>query len=190
MVMMMMMMLIIKNKVYGNVDIKDRGTDVCFSENFLDIDECSTKSHSCHVNATCSNMQGSYKCACIAGYSGDGKKCTGKRLTLSTSFIKNNGKYQSQFFMCFTLNGKSNWRMVSKKERQNVFKFQQVETSKTFKPSRRTSHCTESQLPKMLQYFFCYHFLFIRMRGSRYLYKVRHVSCARLFLHMRLNYNL
>ena len=86
---MMMMMLIIRNKVYGNVDIKDHGTDVCFSENFLDIDECSTNSHSCHINATCSNMQGSYKCACKAGYLGNGKTCTGKRLPLSVYLIIN-----------------------------------------------------------------------------------------------------
>ena len=68
---------------YGNVDIKDPYTNVCFSEHFLDIDECSTNSHSCDVNAACSNVQGSYTCACKAGYSGDGKTCTGKRLPLS-----------------------------------------------------------------------------------------------------------
>ena len=45
---------------------------------FLDIDECSSNAHSCGVNAVCNNTVGSYACACKAGYSGDGRKCTGK----------------------------------------------------------------------------------------------------------------
>ena len=45
---------------------------------FLDIDECSTNSHSCDVNAVCSDTRGSYTCACKGGYSGDGRRCTGK----------------------------------------------------------------------------------------------------------------
>ena len=43
-----------------------------------DIDECSANSHNCGVNAVCSNAMGSYACACKAGYSGDGRKCTGE----------------------------------------------------------------------------------------------------------------
>ncbi|CAH3190637.1 unnamed protein product [Porites lobata] len=42
-----------------------------------DIDECSSNAHSCGVNAVCNNTVGSYACACKAGYSGDGRKCTG-----------------------------------------------------------------------------------------------------------------
>ena len=44
----------------------------------LDIDECSSNSHSCDVNAVCNNTRGFYTCACKRGYSGDGKNCTGK----------------------------------------------------------------------------------------------------------------
>jgi len=42
----------------------------------IEIDECSTNSPSCDVNAVCSNTPGSYNCSCKAGYSGDGKSCT------------------------------------------------------------------------------------------------------------------
>ena len=42
----------------------------------LDINECSSNSHGCDVNAVCSNTLGSYICSCKAGFSGDGKNCT------------------------------------------------------------------------------------------------------------------
>ena len=44
----------------------------------LDIDECSANSHSCDVNAVCSNNVGSYACACKAGFTGDENTCTGE----------------------------------------------------------------------------------------------------------------
>ena len=44
---------------------------------FLDLDECTTGSHSCDVNSVCQNTVGSYKCSCNAGYTGDGKPCNG-----------------------------------------------------------------------------------------------------------------
>ena len=40
-----------------------------------DIDECSAKSHTCHVDADCTNYKGGYTCKCKTGYSGDGKLC-------------------------------------------------------------------------------------------------------------------
>ncbi|CAH3163821.1 unnamed protein product [Porites evermanni] len=43
---------------------------------FLDIDECSTNSHSCDLNAVCGNTLGSYTCACKQGYSGNGRTCS------------------------------------------------------------------------------------------------------------------
>ena len=43
----------------------------------IDVDECSSDSHSCHVNAVCSNTRGSHTCTCKAGYTGDGRSCNG-----------------------------------------------------------------------------------------------------------------
>ena len=45
---------------------------------FADVNECSTNSHRCDVNAVCTNNQGSHTCSCKAGYSGNGETCTGK----------------------------------------------------------------------------------------------------------------
>ena len=42
------------------------------------MDECSIDNE-CHVNAQCTNMDGSYTCGCLDGYAGDGKNCTGER---------------------------------------------------------------------------------------------------------------
>ena len=44
---------------------------------FLDLDECTTGSHSCDVNSVCQNTVGSYTCSCNAGNTGDGKPCNG-----------------------------------------------------------------------------------------------------------------
>ena len=43
-----------------------------------DIDECLMDIHDCAVNATCTNMIGSYMCTCNKGYIGDGFVCEGK----------------------------------------------------------------------------------------------------------------
>ena len=48
----------------------------CFCLLFLDIDECQT--NPCHVNANCTDVEGSYECQCKTGFSGDGVICTSK----------------------------------------------------------------------------------------------------------------
>ena len=48
---------------------------------FRHIDECALALHSCHENATCSDMVGgedSYTCTCNDGHSGDGFTCVGE----------------------------------------------------------------------------------------------------------------
>ena len=44
-----------------------------------DIDECADPAaNNCGENAACSNTEGSFSCACNAGYTGDGVTCTGE----------------------------------------------------------------------------------------------------------------
>jgi hypothetical protein len=42
----------------------------------IDIDECATNTDTCSTNASCTNVAGSFTCACNAGYDGDGMACT------------------------------------------------------------------------------------------------------------------
>ena len=45
----------------------------------VDNDECNSGTHTCHnLRATCTNTDGSFTCACIDGYSGNGVICNGK----------------------------------------------------------------------------------------------------------------
>ena len=44
----------------------------------LDIDECADSNlNNCDTDATCTNADGSYQCACNIGYAGDGTTCQG-----------------------------------------------------------------------------------------------------------------
>ena len=43
---------------------------------FTDIDEClDEKDNDCSMNATCTNIPGSYNCTCSTKFSGDGFNC-------------------------------------------------------------------------------------------------------------------
>ena len=41
-----------------------------------DLDECFYSP--CHINATCTNMKGSFNCVCNLGYTGTGFECDGR----------------------------------------------------------------------------------------------------------------
>ena len=57
-----------------------------FPSHSPDIDECSMANDCDMENGICTNTNGSYKCSCVSGYSGDGFNCTGK-ITLSDGAI-------------------------------------------------------------------------------------------------------
>ena len=50
-----------------------------FIDLFPDEDECSVN-NSCHINATCNNIPGSFVCTCNTGFSGNQTYCEGKSL--------------------------------------------------------------------------------------------------------------
>ena len=60
----------------------------CYSETLIaaDIDECLEELHSCHANATCTNTVGSFTCACLNGYNGNGNFCPGKGFKSNVEF--------------------------------------------------------------------------------------------------------
>jgi len=41
-----------------------------------DINECATNNGGCSSDASCTNTEGSFTCACLPGYSGNGVTCT------------------------------------------------------------------------------------------------------------------
>ena len=48
-----------------------------FCTNFSDNNECNLGSHNCATDATCTNTDGSFTCACNTGFSGNGVTCAG-----------------------------------------------------------------------------------------------------------------
>ena len=42
-----------------------------------DIDECSADTSPCDENADCTNSNGSYRCSCKQGFTGNGSSCNG-----------------------------------------------------------------------------------------------------------------
>ena len=51
-----------------------------------DINECELGIDNCDEQATCTNTQGSYSCACNAGWTGDGFTCEGIKNMFRVSF--------------------------------------------------------------------------------------------------------
>ena len=48
---------------------------VCVCVCDADLDECVTGLHSCAADASCTNTQGSFTCACNQGFTGNGHFC-------------------------------------------------------------------------------------------------------------------
>ena len=74
------------SRIFGETDMSQSH----FSRKILvvssDIDECDRGglssdhqhlAHTCHDDAKCTNTNGSYYCACLEGYSGSGRNCSG-----------------------------------------------------------------------------------------------------------------
>ena len=51
-----------------------------------DINECELDIDNCDQHATCTNTEGSYSCACSAGWTGDGFTCEGIKNMFRVSF--------------------------------------------------------------------------------------------------------
>ena len=45
---------------------------------YADINECEGDDDNCHVNASCTNLEGNFTCSCNPGYTGDGVTCISK----------------------------------------------------------------------------------------------------------------
>ena len=52
-------------------------SNVWYFFNVLDIINCDVDDD-CHENATCTDANGNYSCACLEGFTGDGLNCTGE----------------------------------------------------------------------------------------------------------------
>lgn len=65
----------------------------CHIDIIADINECQGNNRLCHINATCSNVAGSYKCSCKSGFTGDGFTCTGTYELIIIQSIRSSRDY-------------------------------------------------------------------------------------------------
>ena len=56
----------------------EKSQQCVFMSFFQDIDECTINTDNCHQFAICTNTMGSFTCACITGFTGNGVQCDGK----------------------------------------------------------------------------------------------------------------
>lgn len=59
----------------------------------VDVDECKGSPKPCHALASCANSEGSFSCACSAGYIGNGTYCTDGSWAVRTYVIWPDGEY-------------------------------------------------------------------------------------------------
>ena len=66
--------------------IDSLNTKYMVSFRFIDINECGLNLDNCHLNATCTNIGGSFFCTCRPGFTGDGISCTGRFFFITKKF--------------------------------------------------------------------------------------------------------
>ncbi|CAH3180750.1 unnamed protein product, partial [Porites evermanni] len=71
-----------------------------------DENECEAGTHSCDANAQCSNTIGSFTCACLQGYTGNGLSCSGEN---EKGFKNHLTTFQLQTVRCLCFYGKRQW---------------------------------------------------------------------------------
>ena len=65
--------------IHATVNVHPSSRYVASTPLFLpDTDECVEGTDSCHADASCEDLEGSYYCVCNTGYTGSGTNCTGK----------------------------------------------------------------------------------------------------------------
>ena len=62
--------VVLEDNRCGNGMTFDYGDESC-----ADVNECKNEANPCGKNAVCTNLRGSFKCACAAGYVSNGKEC-------------------------------------------------------------------------------------------------------------------
>ncbi len=67
---------------------------ICY---FPDVDEC--LNNPCHINASCTDNEGSFDCQCNVGFSGDGVNCTSKISFFTSGFLVITLSYILQCFI-------------------------------------------------------------------------------------------
>ena len=59
--------------------------NVCLTQ-YTENNECTMGTNNCHANAECTDIPGSFSCACVDGYSGDGVDCQGMLIIIIIEF--------------------------------------------------------------------------------------------------------
>ncbi len=75
----------------------------------IDVNECTTGKHDCGPKAICTNLPGSFSCACPAGMMGDGKTCTAapkcSKCGVNTKCVDKGGSYNCVCLLGFEVTG-------------------------------------------------------------------------------------
>ena len=73
-------------KLFQRPHTESLNTRYIVSFRFIDINECDLDLDNCHLNATCTNIGGSFSCTCPPSFSGDGISCAGRFYFITKKF--------------------------------------------------------------------------------------------------------